>query len=170
MEKKQNPSASPLPTGLSSPAVYVFDRSANSHRETCSPWSTTHEAHSMTFQKQLEGSVITRKGHSYRQVFASSSEMVTGGRHCASRPTITLTKAGSADLYKHIKRRVAQKEFQDLYSDRRVLGATNNTTVVSNIKKKRGIGGLRLCPSMEDPNLMYQQTGYSQKPDTFQAG
>ena len=57
-----------LPTGLSGPAVHVLNRSANSHREVSSPWPTAHEAHSMASQKQLEGTGITRKSHSYPQV------------------------------------------------------------------------------------------------------
>ena len=43
-----------LPTGLSGPVVHVFDRSANSHRETSSPRPTTHETHKVASRKQLE--------------------------------------------------------------------------------------------------------------------
>ena len=84
----------------------VLDRSANSHREASSPRPATHEAHSMASQKQLEGSGITRKGHSHPQISASQSEVVAGGRQFTSRPTITPSKALSANLYRCIKRRV----------------------------------------------------------------
>ena len=49
---------------------------------------------------------ITRKGDSYSQVTASPSTMVAGRRQCTSRSTITPNKTCSADLYRHIKRRV----------------------------------------------------------------
>ena len=39
-----------LLTGLSSPAVHVLNKSANSHGEASSPWPTAHEAHSMASQ------------------------------------------------------------------------------------------------------------------------
>ena len=38
-------------TGLSGPAVYVPDRSFNSHRKTGSPRPTTHETHTVASQK-----------------------------------------------------------------------------------------------------------------------
>ena len=50
-----------LPTSLSGPAFHVLDRSANSHRKTSSPLPTTHEAHLMASQEQLEAFGITRK-------------------------------------------------------------------------------------------------------------
>ena len=66
-------------TGLSGMAVRVLNRSANSHREANLPWPTAHEAYSMASQKQLEGTGITRKGHSNPQVLAPPSKTVAGG-------------------------------------------------------------------------------------------
>ena len=97
-----------LPTGLSGLAIHVFDMSANSHRKTSQPRPTTHEAHSVASQKQLEGSVITRKGHSYPQVRAPTSEMVAGGRQFSSRSNITPARACTANIYRHIKKRVGR--------------------------------------------------------------
>ena len=57
-------------------------------------------------KKQLEGTRITRKGDPHSQVRPPSSEIVAGGKQYATRSTITPTKASSADLYRHIKRRV----------------------------------------------------------------
>ena len=57
-----------IPTGLSGPAVHVFDRSANSHRETSSPRSITYETHTMASPEQLENTRITKKGHSNTQI------------------------------------------------------------------------------------------------------
>ena len=63
---------------------------------------------------------------------------------------------------------LALKELQDLCSNKIVLVATDNSTVVSYINKE---GDMRshLCPAMENLDLVYQETSDS-KPDTFQAG
>ena len=43
-----------VPSGLSGPGTHVPDRSANSDRETSSPWPSTHETHIVASQKQLK--------------------------------------------------------------------------------------------------------------------
>ena len=53
---------------MSGPAIHVPYRSANSHRKASSPRLATYETHTVASQKQLEGSGITRKGHSHPQV------------------------------------------------------------------------------------------------------
>ena len=65
-----------------------------------------HETHSVASQIQLEGTGITRKGHSYSQVSAPPSEIMAGGKQCALRPTITPNKTCTANLYRCIKRRM----------------------------------------------------------------
>ena len=60
---------------------------------------------------------------------------------------------------------LALKEFQNLCEDNIVLIATDNTTEVAYINKE---GGMKSGPTVEDPDLVYPQTGDS-KPDTFQA-
>ena len=69
-----------IPTALSGPATHVLDRSANSHRKTSSPGPTTYETNTVASQKQLEGTRITRKGHSHHQVLAHPSAVVAGKR------------------------------------------------------------------------------------------
>ena len=96
------------PTGLSGQAVHVPDRSVNSHRKASSPRQTTYETHTMAYQKQLESTRITRKGHSNTQILAPPPTMVVGGVQRAARSTITPNKTCSADLYRHIKRRVGR--------------------------------------------------------------
>ena len=91
-------------TGLSGLAIHVLDRSANCHRETSSPWPTTHETHTVASQKQLEHTGITGKGHSGPQVLAHTSIMVAGGKKCASGSTITPTPTCSANFCRHIKK------------------------------------------------------------------
>ena len=90
------------------PATPVPRRAFDSHRKTGPPWSTPNEAHTVAPEKQLEGSRLTRKGDNHSQVAPPSSEMVAGGKQCASRSTLTPTKTYSADLYRHIKRRVGR--------------------------------------------------------------
>ena len=93
-------------TGLSGPAVHVPDRSANSHRKTSSLRPITHETHSVASQEQLEGTGISREGHPSTQVPAPTLTMVARGKQCAPGSTITPHKACSANIYRHIKRRV----------------------------------------------------------------
>ena len=95
-------------TSLSGPAVHVPNRFINSHREASSPGPTAHETHTVASQKQLEGTRITRKGDPNSQVPASPLTMVATGRQLSYRPTITPNKACSANLYRHIKRRVGR--------------------------------------------------------------
>ena len=68
--------------------------------------STPYEADTVALEEQLEGTIVTRKGDPHTQVAPSSIKMVTGGKQCTSRSTITPTKTCSADLYRQIKRRV----------------------------------------------------------------
>ena len=95
-------------TGLSGPAVYVPDRSFNSHRKTGSPRPTTHETHTVASQKQLAGTRISREDYPATKVPIPSLTMVARGRQCASRSTITPSKTCSANIYRRIKRRVGR--------------------------------------------------------------
>ena len=86
-------------TGLSGPAVYVPDRSSNSHRKTGSPRPITHETHTVASQKQLEGTRICREDYPSTKGPTSSLTMVARGKPCASRSTIAPSKTCSADFY-----------------------------------------------------------------------
>ena len=70
--------------------------------------ATTHETHTVAPKEQLEGPRITRKGDTCPQVPPPSSELVAGGKQCATRSTITPSKTWSANFYRHIKRRVGR--------------------------------------------------------------
>ena len=97
-----------LPTGLLSKGVHVLDRPVNSHKKASPPGQTTHEAHPMASQKQLEDTGIVRKTDSPTQISTSSLAMVAKGRQCPHRPTITPHSTCSANLYRRIKRRVGR--------------------------------------------------------------
>ena len=62
----------------------------------------------MASQKQLEGTRVTKKGDSNTKVLAPTFTMVAARGQCPYRPTITLNKICSANLYRHIKRRVGR--------------------------------------------------------------
>ena len=58
---------------------------------------------------------------------------------------------------------LALKEFKDLCSNNILLEATDNTTVVAYINKQGGDEvGPFVCPTVENPDLMHQETGNSQ--------
>ena len=150
-----------LPNDLSGPGVHVLDSFINSHGKTGSSRTSPHETNTMAFEKQLESTGIPTKGDSNPQVLTLTFTMVARRKECTHRPTITPSKTCSANFYRHIKRRVgrplsrthckrnlvpagkqtayklALKEFQDLCSDKIVLIATDNTTVVS-YKTRKG--------------------------------
>ena len=156
-------------TDLSGPAVHVSDRFTNSHRKASSPRPATHETHTVASQKQLENTRVIRKSDTNPQVPAPPLIMVATGRR-SHRATITPNKACSANLYRRIKRRVGRSLkrahcqmglvttrkqaafklsgtksslFKELCTNKIVLVATDNTTVVSYINKE---GGMRLGP------------------------
>ena len=132
-----------------------------SHRKASSPRPTTYETHTVASQKQLEGTRITRKGHSNTQVPAPTPTVVAGGDQCAPRSTITPSKALRRTHCKRVlvntRKQAAYKlsgtksslsslkEFQDLCLGKIVLVATDSTTVVSYINKEGGMRSGPLC-------------------------
>ena len=85
-------------SGMPSLKANVYDRLTDSQRETSTSRPVTYETNTVAFQKQLKGTGITREGDLHPQVAPPTSEMVTGGRQCAPRTTITPTKTYSANL------------------------------------------------------------------------
>ena len=94
-------------TGLTGPAVHVLDV-LDSHRKASSPRPTAHETHTVASQKQLENTRVTRKSDPNSQVSAPPPTMVANRTQHSHRPTITLNKTCSANLYRRIKRRVGR--------------------------------------------------------------
>ena len=143
-------------------------------------WSTPYETHSVASQKQLEGTRITRKGDSYPQVSTPPSKMVVGGRQLLQGKPLHPQIHALQSLQTHQKKGGARGtwslpesklhinyvelkvvflaliEFQDLCSNKIVLVANNNTTVGSYINKEGGMRSGSLCPSLENPDLVFQ--------------
>ena len=59
---------------------------------------------------------------------------------------------------------LALREFQDLCVNNIVLVATDNTTVVAYINKEGGMRSGPLCLTMENPDLVYQETRDTESP------
>ena len=95
-------------SGLPGPTIHVPHRPAHSNRKTSQLRATSHETHTVALEKQLEGPRVTGKGDTGPQVPPPPPEVVAGGKQCASRSTITPSKACSANLYRRIKRRVGR--------------------------------------------------------------
>ena len=93
---------------MSGPAVHVPHRASDSHRKASPPRSTSYETHTVALKEHLEDTRITRKGDTSPQVAPPPLKVVAGGKQCATRLTITSTKACSADIYRCIKRRVGR--------------------------------------------------------------
>ena len=95
-------------SGMPGPKIHVPHRSTHSNRKTSPLRATTHEAHTVALEKQLEGPRVTGKGDPGPQIPPLPSKVVVGGKQCASRSTITPSKTCSANLYRCIKRRVGR--------------------------------------------------------------
>ena len=57
---------------------------------------------------ELEGTRDNGKDHPHSKITPPTSSMVAGGKQCYYRSTITPSKTCSANLYRHIKRRVGR--------------------------------------------------------------
>ena len=149
-------------SGLPSPTIHVPHRSTHSNRKTSPLRAITHETHTVALEKQLEGPTITGKGDPGPQVPPPPSKVVTGGKQCATRSTITQSKTCSANFYRRIKRRVGRSLRRAHCCNKTVLIATDNTTVVAYINKEGDEIGLPVCPTVENPVLVHQTTGNPQ--------
>ena len=149
----------------------------------------------MALEEQLEGTRITRKGDTHPRVAPPPFKVVAGGKQCASRPTITPTKACSADIYRHIKRRVGRSLKRthckgNLVPSRKQfahkpLGTKGGLSLPKRVPRplfkqhspgshrqhnsgclyQQGRGdevGLPVCPTVENPVLVHQETCNSQ--------
>ena len=151
----------------------------------------------MAPEKQLESTGITRKGHSSTHFSASPSRMVVRRRQCATRTTLTPSKKCSADLYRHIKRRVGHS-LKRAHSQRRLVSTRKQAThklpgVEGSPSSPKGFSATRgkpnspcshrqhyssvlhkqgrrhevgptLCPTVENFDLVYDKSSYSQSP------
>ena len=91
-------------SGMPGPTIHVPHRPTHSNRKTSPLRASTHETHTVALEKQLEGPRITRKGDPCSQIPPPSSNVVAGGRQCATRSTITSSKTCSANIYRRIKK------------------------------------------------------------------
>ena len=95
-------------SGMSGPTVHVPHRSSHCNRKASPPRATSHEAHTVAVEKQLEGPRITRQDDPSSQVAPPPPKVVAGGKQCTTRSTFTPSKTCSANIYRRIKRRVGR--------------------------------------------------------------
>ena len=113
-------------TGLSGPTVHVPHRPINGHGEASSPGPATHATPSVASQKQLEGTGTSREDYPSAQVFTPTLAMVAKRKQCATRPTVTPSKACSADIYRRLKRRVG-RSLKRAHCKRSLVGTGKQT-------------------------------------------
>ena len=174
------------------PTVHVPHRSFHSNRKASPPRATSHEAHTVALEKQLEGPRITRQGDPSPQVAPPPPKVVAGGKQCATRSTFTPSKPCSANIYRCIKRRVRRSlrrahckgnlvpsRKQVTHKPPRAKGNLSSSKRVSKpllqqdsidsyrqhnsgcLYQQRGGDEIRLpvCPTVENPVLVHQETG-----------
>ena len=165
---------SDLPTGLFGKGIYVPDRSTDSHRKTSSPGQTTHEAHSMASQKQLENTGILGKTDPSTQISTSSFAMVAEGRQCPHWPTITPCATCSANLYRCIKRRVG-RSLKRVHCQRNLV-TTGKQTAYKLLGTKSSLSGSKRVPKAmhgqngSGSNRQHHSSGLHQKGGRHEVG
>ena len=137
----------------------------------------------MPSQKQLEGTGVTRKSDPNLQVPAPPFAMVSKRRQCTLRPTITVNKTCSANIYRHINRRVG-RSLKQAHTKRNLvrfgkqaayklprtqssLSSLRRISSHSGVIHKQGRRhevGPTLCPTLENLDLVYQKTSRPQSP------
>ena len=121
--------------------------------------------------------------------------MEAGGKQCSSKSTITPTKTYSADIYRRIKRRLGHSFKlthckENLVSSRKQvahkpLGIKSGLSGLKRVPRplfkqhspcshrqhnKEGDEiGLPVCPTVENPGMVHQETEWSLHPEVFKA-
>ena len=131
-------------SGVPGLAVHVPHRTSNSHRKASPSRSTSYETHTVTLEKQLESTRITRKGDICSQVAPPPLKVVAGGKQCSSRSTITPTKTCSADIYRRIKRRVGRSLKRTHCKGN--LVSSRKQVAHKSLGTKSGLSGLKRVP------------------------
>ena len=178
-------------SALPGPTIHVPHRSTHRNRKASPLRATTHETHTMAFEKQLEGPRITGKGDPGPQVPPPPSKVVAGGKQCATRSAITPSKTCSANIYRRIKRRVGRSlrrahckgnlvpsREQAAHKPLRAKSSVSSSKRVSNpllqqdstdsysgcLYQQRGGDevGITVCPTLENPVLVYQTADHPQ--------
>ena len=134
-----------------SPFTMVAEGRQCPYRPTITP--------NITCSANIYRRIKRRVGHSLRRPPCKRS-LVTSGKQAAYKLSRT----------KRLKSLLALKEFQDLCSNKIVLVATDNTTVVSYINKEGGIRSGPLCTLLWRILTWCTRKQVTLKPDTFQAG
>ena len=98
----------------------------------------------MALEKQLESTRITRKGDTRSKVAPPPLKVLSGGKQCSSRSTITPTKTCSADIYRRIKRRVG-RSLKRMHCKGNLVSSRKQVAHKS-LGTKSGLSGLKRVP------------------------
>ena len=150
-------------TGLFGKGIYVLDRSTDGHRKTSAPGQTAHETDPVASQKQLENTGILGKTEPSAQISTCSFTMVAKRRQCPHRPTTTPYPTCSADLYRHIKRRVG-RSLKRVHCQRNLV-TTGKQTAYKLLGTKSSLSG-----SKRVPKAMHRQNGFSSNRQHYSSG
>ena len=182
-----------LLTSLSHPAVYVLDRATNHHGEASSPWLATpwHLKKNWRVPESLEKVIpIPESLHPHLKWWLEEGNVLQGQplhplRHALQILTDASKKGWGTHLNEHTARGtwslpksklhinyleikvvfLALKKFQDFCSDK--TSSCSNRQHYSGVihtQRRRHEVGLTVCPVVENPDLVLQQTGDSQSP------
>ena len=175
-----------IPTGLPGPGIHALDRFTNSYRKASSSRPISYKTHSVA---SLEGTRITEKWW-LKEDNVLTGQLLHPIKHALQIFTDTSIEGWGAHLDEHTARGtwslpgsklhinylelkavfLALKEFQDLWSNKIVLVAPDNTTVVSYIDKEGGMRSGPLCALLWRILTWCTRKQVTLKPDTFQAG
>ena len=138
-------------SSVSGPEFNVPDRNTDCYRKTGTLGQATYETHTVAPQKQLESTGDAREDHPHSKITPPTSRVVTGGKQCYHRSTLTPSSTCSANLCRRIKRRVGHSlkraygkgklvtpRKQAAHKLSRVKGSSSGTERVSNSLYKQG--------------------------------
>ena len=130
----------PVRSGAPGPAVHVPHRTSNSHRKASPSRLTSYETHTVALDEQLEGTKITRKGDT----------LVPSRKQVIHKP---LGPKGGLSGPKRVPRPLFKQHSPGSHRQ-------HNSGCL--YQQRRGDEvGLPVCPTVENPVLVHQETGNS---------
>ena len=113
---------------LYSQTVHVPNRSSHSDKETSMVRSPSHEAHPVAPKATLACPRKSGKGHFLAPFSSSTSRLVVKPEKRASGPAFTPSSACSANVYRHLKRRLGRSlrgtQLQEAFGHKQKVSST----------------------------------------------
>ena len=135
---------------VSGPKIHVPDRTTDCYRKAGTLGQVTYETHTVASQEQLEITRNAGEDHSHSIITPPTSRVVAGGKQCYHRSALTPSSTHTADLYKHIKRRVRRSLKRAHSKGKLVTPGKQTARKLSRVKSSSsGIKGI--------PSSLYKQ-------------